>query len=256
MLLAIDTGNTNTVFALFKGNDLRHSWRCKTESSRSEDEYAVFLKQLFDLEGVKWSDVSAVIISSVVPDANFHLVNLCRKYLDIKPIIVDIKNTNIEIDLDNPDEIGADRLVNAAGVTANYKTPAIVIDFGTATTFDVIDKGGIYRGGVIAPGVRLSMSALSDKAAKLPQITIKKPKNIIGKNTIDAMKSGMYWGYIGTIENIIGQIKSELGEDIFVLATGGLAPLYASSTDVIDEVDESLIFKGLLAIYNNQKSKS
>ncbi len=256
MLLAIDTGNTNTVFALFKGNSLEHSWRCKTESSRSADEYAVFLKQLFDLEDVKWSDINDIIISSVVPDTNFHLVNLCRKYLNIKPIIVDMKNANVVIDLDNPNEIGADRLVNAAGVIANYQTPAIVIDFGTATTFDVIDKGGIYRGGVIAPGVRLSMSALSDKAAKLPQITIKKPKSIIGKNTIDAMKSGMYWGYIGLIENIIEKIKTELDEPAFVLATGGLAPLYASSTKVIDQVDESLIFKGLLAIYNNQKSEN
>ncbi len=254
MLLAIDIGNTNSVFALFNGDDLMHSWRCKTESSRSADEYAVFLNQLFDLVSVSWKDINAVIISSVVPDTNFHLMQLCEKYLNTTPKFIDIGNTNISIDLDNPTEIGADRIVNAAAVIKHYNLPAIVIDFGTATTFDVIDKDGIYKGGVIAPGIRLSVDALTKRAAKLPKVNIEKPKNIIGTNTLDAMKSGMYWGYIGLIDTIVEKIKHEIGDNISIIATGGLASLYAQSTKSIDIVDENLIFKGLLEIHKQESN--
>ena len=256
MLLTIDVGNTNTVFALFDGDELTHSWRCATEKSRSVDEYAVFLNQLFELEKLSWKNISDIIISSVVPDANFHLTKLSNKYLSTEPIFVDSITADITIDLDQPEEIGADRLVNAVAVSSHYNLPAIVIDFGTATTFDVIDEGGVYRGGVIAPGIRLSVEALTNRAAKLPQINIEKPEKIIGKNTRDAMKSGMYWGYIGIIETIINRIQNELGKDVFVLATGGLASLYAQSTDAIDQVDENLISKGLLEIYKKIKKKN
>ncbi len=252
MLLVIDVGNTNTVFAVFEKEAQEHSWRCKTESSRSSDEYAVFLKQLFELVDIKWSDIHDVVISSVVPDANFHLTNLCRKYINFEPFFVNSSSVDIEIDLDNPDEIGADRIVNAVAVNAHYRLPAVVIDFGTATTFDVIDKGGVYKGGVIAPGIRLSVDALTSHTAKLPQINIEKPDNVIGKNTAEAMKSGMYWGYIGVIETIINKIKAEMGCEVFVIATGGLASLYAQSTKAIDTVDENLIFKGLIEIYKKE----
>ncbi len=258
MLLAIDVGNTNMVFALFKGDELKHSWRCKTETSRSADEHAVFLKQLFDLVSVNWVDINDVIISSVVPDANFHLTQLCNKYLNIEPFFINSNSTDLKIDLDNPKEIGADRIVNAAAVIKHYKLPAIVIDFGTATTFDVIDKNAHYKGGVIAPGIRLSAEALTKRAAKLPQINIEKPKNIIGTNTLDAMKSGMYWGYIGVIDTIIEKISLEIDGDndnISVIATGGLASLYAQNSKAIDIVDENLIFKGLLEIYKKEKLK-
>ncbi|MCB1782909.1 MAG: type III pantothenate kinase [Alphaproteobacteria bacterium] len=254
MLLAIDIGNTNTVFALYDEDELTESWRCKTESARSADEYAVFLNQLFDLSSTNWTDIQDIIVSSVVPDVTFHIEKFCRKYLDCAPLFVDANCTNLIIDLDMPGEIGADRIVNAVAVTAHYQTPAIVIDFGTATTFDVIDTGGIYRGGVIAPGVRLSLEALSRRAAKLPLIGIQKPSRLIGKNTTDAMQSGMYWGYIGLIEGIIEKIEQEMGQDAFVIATGGLAPLYAQSTDVIHAVDEHLILKGLLQIYKDNKN--
>ncbi len=253
MLLVIDVGNTNTVFAVFENDEMEHSWRCKSECSRSADEYAVFLKQLFDLVGIKWSDIHDIIISSVVPDTNFHLGKLCEKYLNAKPFFVNPSSVDIEIDLENPDEIGADRIVNAVAVSSHYNLPAIVIDFGTATTFDVIDKDGVYLGGVIAPGIRLSVDALTSHAAKLPQINIEKPDNVIGKSTLAAMKSGMYWGYIGVIETIIAKIKAEMDCDLFVLATGGLAPLYAENSEVIDIVDENLIFKGLLEIYKKSK---
>ncbi len=254
MLLAIDTGNTNTVFAIFQNDELKYSWRCQTEKSRSADEYAVFLKQLLDLENVTWDDVNDVIISSVVPDTNFHLERFCEKYITCKPIFVSEKIVDIAVDLDQPQEVGADRLVNAVAVTKFYDTPAVVIDFGTATTFDVIDTGGIYRGGVIAPGIRLSIEALTNRAAKLPQINIEKPQKVIGKSTLQAMKSGMYWGYIGVIETIITKITDEMGKKPYVIATGGLAPLYAESTDIIDVVDDNLIFKGLLEIYKNYKN--
>lgn len=253
MLLAIDIGNTNTVFALFEGRELKHSWRCKTEKSRSADEYAVFLNQLFEMIKARWDDISDVIVSSVVPDTNFHIGMFSTKYLKIEALFVDAACVDLTIDLDHPSEIGADRLVNSVAVMAHYKPPAIVIDFGTATTFDVIDEGGIYRGGVIAPGIKLSVEALTSRAAKLPQISIENPGKVIGKNTLAAMQSGMYWGYIGLIEGIVSKIKAETGKKMIVIATGGLAPLYAQSTEVIDVVDDELIFKGLLEIYLNKK---
>jgi len=253
MLLAIDVGNTNTVFALFKGDILCHSWRCATEASRSVDEYAVFLKQLFDLENIKWSDIGDVIISSVVPDTDFHLTELCRKSFNTEPLFVNAALSNIKTDLEQPNEIGADRVASVVAVIAHYQLPAVVIDFGTATTFDVIDDQGVYQGGIIAPGVRLSVEALTLRAAKLPKIKIEKPDKVIGKNTLQAMQSGMYWGYIGVIDTIIEKIKSELGSDVFVIATGGLAPLYTQSTDNIHEVDGDLILKGLLEIYKKEK---
>lgn len=257
MLLAIDVGNTNTVFALFKNDDLKHFWRCKTESSRSADEYAVFLNQLFELVKVSWTDINDVVVSSVVPETNFNLDRLCEKYIHKDPIFISSKSVcGITIDLDQPKEIGSDRLVNAVAASKHYTLPAIVIDFGTATTFDVIDEGGIYRGGAIAPGVRLSVEALTSRAAKLPRINIEKPDSVVGKSTLAAMQSGMYWGYVGLIETIVKQIKTESGKDFTVIATGGLAPLYAQSAECIDAVDENLIFKGLLEIYKSHKKQS
>lgn len=255
MLLTIDVGNTNTVFAVFSDDGvLQNFWRCATESSRSSDEYAVFLKQLLDLVNLNWNDISDVAVSSVVPDTNFHIGQFCRKYISAEPLFIDSKTvTGITVDLDNPQEIGADRLVNAVAVKAHYDLPAIVIDFGTATTFDVIDTGGIYRGGVIAPGVRLSMEALTSRAAKLPKINIENPGHVIGKNTLDAMQSGMYWGYIGMIDTIVERIKAECHSDMHVIATGGLAPMYAENAKSIDVVDEHLIFKGVLDVYKSHK---
>lgn len=253
MLLAIDIGNTNTVFALFAGQDMKHFWRCKTEKARSADEYAVFLNQLFEMVKVTWTDIAHVIVSSVVPDTNFNIDMFVKKYLKVEPLFVDAACVDLIIDLDHPSEIGADRLVNSVAVMAHYKAPAIVIDFGTATTFDVIDEGGIYRGGVIAPGIKLSIEALTSRAAKLPQIVIENPGKVIGKNTMAAMQSGMYWGYIGLIEGIVSKIKAEMNKGMIVIATGGLAPLYAQSTKVIDVVDDELIFKGLLEIYLKKK---
>ena len=256
MLLAIDIGNTNTVFALFEGEILKQSWRCRTESARSVDEYAVFLRPLFEMAGIDWGDVSSVIVGSVVPDADLHIERFARKYVNQPGFFVSAATIEgLKINLDRPGELGADRIVNAVAVIAHYRTPAIVIDFGTATTFDVIGADGTYQGGVIAPGVRLSIEALHSRAAKLPRVGVKKPPAVIGKNTSDAMQSGMYWGYIGLIEGIVAQIRQELGGNVFVLATGGLAPVYAQSTETIDQVDEHLTLKGLLNIHNKQKKQ-
>lgn len=256
MLLAIDAGNTNTVFAVYEGDKLLDLWRCEASATRGADEYAVFLSNLCELAGIKLSSIKDVIICSVVPEANFHLRRFCQKYLNCTPMLVDEEMAEIPIDLERPEEVGADRLVNAVAVARNYKTPAVVIDFGTATTFDVIDKDGHYRGGAIAPGVNLSLDALHRVAAKLPRVSVGKPDSVIGTNTVQAMRSGVYWGYTGLVEGIIERIEEELGVKPFIIATGGLAPLFARDIAAIKEVDEELTLKGLLYIYQQQQEKN
>lgn len=254
MLLAIDIGNTNTVFAVYSGNDLVHSWRCETAAKRSPDEYAAFLNQLFDLAELQLTAIKDVIISSVVPEANFQLRKFCQTYIKQEPEFISKDNVPVTIDLDRPEDVGADRLVNAVAVTEHYRLPAIVIDFGTATTFDVITKDGHYAGGVIAPGIQLSIEALNKAAAKLPKVSVAKPDRVIGKATVEAIQSGMYHGYQSLIEGLVKRISDELGDKPYVIATGGLAPLFANNTNAIDLADENLTLKGLLKIYQNQKN--
>jgi len=256
MLLAIDIGNTNTVFALFdEGREhVLYSWRCITFSGHSSDEYTAFLRPLFVQEGLEFSDVSGVIIASVVPEADFQIRSFSRNCLGHDPVFVIHDFLNIIVDLDNPEEVGADRLVNAVAVYEFYQAPAIVIDFGTATTFDVIDEHGAYAGGSIAPGINLSIEALGRAAAKLPQVSIEKPDRAIGKNTIEAIHSGVFWGYVGLIERILKQITSEMdGSRPFILATGGLAPLFEPHIEDISIVDCDLTLKGLQKIYKDHK---
>lgn len=249
MLLAIDVGNTNTVFAVFKGDSLIDRWRIHTDHGRSADEYAAFLNQVFDLSGLKLKKITDVLVSSVVPETNFHVGRLCEKYIGAVPVFISKDNVPIDLKVDRPEDVGADRLVNALAVKAHYSTPAIVIDFGTATTFDVIDADGAYAGGVIAPGIDLSMRALHQAASKLPKISVRKPDAVIGKSTVEAMRSGVYWGYAGLIEGIVGGIREELGGDVLVLATGGLAGLFSRDSHVIQKVDEDLTLKGLYEIH-------
>jgi type III pantothenate kinase len=253
MLLAIDIGNTNTVFAVYKGEKSIGLWRCQTSASRSVDEYAAFLHEMFSIQGLSWDKVKDAIISSVVPDADFHVRKFCKTYLKVDPMFVTAAMADIAVSIDKPEEVGADRLVNAAAIKAFYQYPAIVIDFGTATTFDVVNAKGHYAGGVIAPGINLSLEALHRAAAKLPRVGVKKPERVIGKSTVGAIQSGIYWGYIGLIEGLVEKISKEMNEKPFVLATGGLAPLFADSTNVINAVDEELTLKGLLRIYGIQK---
>jgi type III pantothenate kinase len=260
MLLAIDIGNTNTVFAVYQNDKLKaflkSSWRFQTIAARTSDEYAALLNQVFTLEGISWGKVVDVIVSSVVPDADFNVRKFCKKYMKKEPTFITAKMAGIKVEIDKPEEVGADRLVNAIAVREHYKIPAIVIDFGTATTFDVINAKGHYAGGVIAPGINLSIEALHRAAAKLPKISIKAPQKAIGKSTVTAIQSGIYWGYIGLIEGLVERISKEMGgKKPFVLATGGLAPLFADNTKVINAVDEELTLKGLLCIYKDLKKK-
>jgi type III pantothenate kinase len=254
MLLAIDAGNTNIVFAIFEGEILRGSWRSSTETKRTADEYAVWFTQLMALAELKPAQVDACIIASVVPEVVFNLVTLVKRYFKITPRIVGEGHLNlgIGIKIDQPEEVGADRLVNAVAARTLVPAPCIVVDFGTATTFDLIDEEGDYAGGVIAPGINLSLQALYMAAAKLPRVALKRPDKVVGKGTITAMQSGIFWGYIGLIEGLIGRIRAESGHtDMPVIATGGLAPLFAGATSVIDKVESDLTLLGLRLIHLN-----
>jgi len=256
MLLAIDIGNTNIVFALCDENSTQAQWRISTEANRTADEYAVWLFALMNLQGFSPADVNGAILSSVVPDANFTLKSFIRQYLRTEPVMV----TNGEVDLgmkvliDNPRELGADRLLNAYAAWQTWKQPLIVIDFGTATTFDVVSGAGDYLGGVIAPGINLSLEALQRAASKLTGIAIAHPAKVVGTNTISAMQSGIYFGYAGMIEGIVSGIVKERGEAMKVVATGGLAPLYADATPIIEHVDADLTIRGLRLVYERLRT--
>ncbi|MDX1949143.1 MAG: type III pantothenate kinase [Rickettsiales bacterium] len=250
MLLAIDIGNTNIVFGIFEGKKngkFLSSFRFETRHNRTADEYFALFQPLFQKLNVK-NKITKVIISSVVPQTDFEIESFCKKHLSINPTKVsEVKNKlNIEIKIDNPNELGADRLVNAISAYDLIKKSCIVIDFGTATTFDVIDENGNYIGGVIASGVNLSIKALQEATSKLPKIAIKKPNKAIGKNTIEAMQAGVYYGYLGMVERIIDEIKSENKNIKKVIATGGLASFFKSKK--IDLIDENLTLKGLQII--------
>lgn len=254
MLLAIDEGNTNTVFAVFEGERLKGQWRISTEPQRTADEYAVWLGQLFALDGLGFNDIDDAVISTVVPQGLRALVELSRQYAKCDPLVVttDI-DLGLAVKLDRPEEVGADRLVNAVAAHATFDGALVLIDFGTATTFDAIDAQGAYCGGVIAPGINLSLEALHQAAAMLPRIAVEKPALVIGNSTISAMQSGIYWGYVGLIEGIVARMKAEFGEPMRSVATGGLAPLFAGATPEIDEVAPDLTMRGLLEIHRRNR---
>lgn len=252
MLLAIDAGNTNTVFAVYDGEEQKGLWRAATDTRRTADEHFVWLAQLLAVEGVSAADIDAAIISTVVPASLFNLTRLCARYFDVEAIVVGDPGVDlgIEVDLDNPGEVGADRLVNAVAAKSKYGGPLILIDFGTATTFDVIDPAGDYVGGIIAPGANLSMEALHMAAAKLPLVAVRQPQRIVGRNTVQAMQSGIFYGYLSLIEGLVQRIRREREEpELRAIATGGLAPLFYGATDIIHAVDRDLTLRGLLEIY-------
>lgn len=256
MLLAIDSGNTNIVFAVFDdAGTIRGEWRSSTSANRTADEYGVWLTQLMQLESLKREDVTAAIIASVVPATFFSLKTLCRKYFHAEPLVVGEEGVDLGLNIliDRPEEVGADRLVNAVAAGAQFGGPLIVVDFGTATTFDIVDKGGNYAGGIIAPGINLSLEALHMAAAKLPRVAIGRPKRVIGKSTVEAMQSGIFWGYVGMIEGLVARIRKETGLEMQVVATGGLAPMFMGAVDCIQKSDSQLTLKGLLAIHRRNK---
>ena len=250
VLLVIDMGNTNTVFALFDGDEMLGQWRISTDTNRTAEEYAVWLNQLMALDGHDSRRIGAAIVSSVVPQGIFGLRALCRRYFGCVALVVgDDVDIGIDIAIDRPDEVGADRLVNAVGAHSRYPGALIVVDFGTATTFDVISDSGAYLGGVIAPGVNLSLESLHGAAAQLPRVAVKRPRTVIGGGTISAMQSGVYWGYIGLIEGIVARVRAEYGGPMTVIATGGLAALFEEGTSVIQQVDSDVTMRGLLEIF-------
>ncbi len=257
MLLAIEQGNTNTLFAIHDGETWTSQWRAATESSRTADEYAVWLFQLLAMAGLNFSMLDACIISSVVPQSIFNLRNLARRYLHVEPVVIgENADLGIPVRIDKPSEAGADRLVNAIGAHAVYSGPLIVIDSGTATTFDVVAADGGFEGGVIAPGINLSMEALHAAAAKLPRVAIQKPARVIGKDTVGAMQAGVFWGYIALIEGLIARIKAEYPVPMTVVATGGVASLFHGATETIDHFDPDLTIRGLLEIHRRNSPKA
>jgi len=253
MLLAIDSGNTNVVFAVYEGDELQGVFRCANDPNRTADEYAVWLTQLMTLRGIPEGAIAGCIIASVVPQGLFNLVSLCERYFGGPPMVIGEEGVNLgfKVLIDRPEQVGADRLVNVVSAYSRYGGPAILIDFGTATTFEVVDTDGNYCGGVIAPGINLSAEALHMASAQLPRIRIEPTDKVLGKATVPAMKSGIFWGYISMIEGLVGRIRKEFGvEDMQVIATGGLASLFAESTDVIEITDRELTIRGLLEVYN------
>ena len=249
MLLAVEQGNTNTLFAVHDGAEWVAQWRTGTDSTRTADEYAVWLSQLLGLNGLALAALTTCVISTVVPQALFNLRNLSRRYLKVEPLIVgENAELGLDVRIEKPSEAGADRLVNAIGAFTAHGGPLIVVDSGTATTFDVIGADGAFEGGVIAPGINLSMQALHDAAAKLPRIAIQRPAHLIGKGTVEAMQSGVFWGYVSLIEGLIARIKAEYGRPMRVIATGGVASLFEGATDKIDVFDSEITLKGLLEI--------
>lgn len=255
MLLVIDVGNTNTVFALHSGTDWVSSWRSATDATRTADDYAVWLGTLMRMEGIELSRITGCIISSVVPQAKFNFRNLSRRYFDAEPMFVGEPETKlgVPIRIRRPEQVGADRLVAAIGAHILYQGPKLVIDSGTATTFDVVGPDGGFEGGIISPGINLSMRALHDAAAQLPRIAIQKPPQVIGQDTVSAMQSGVFWGYVDLIDGLVNRVKEEYSGALKVIATGGVASLFEGASETIDHFDQSLMEVGLLEVYRRNK---
>ena len=249
MLLAADVGNTNVVFALFEGREVKARWRIATDPRRTGDEYAVWLLQLLEIEGVNREDITQIIFASVVPRADHNLTVLAQKYFGKTPLFAGRGEAawQFEIDVDQPSSLGADRALNIVAAHEKYGGDLIVIDFGTATKFEAIDFNGAYKGGSIAPGINLSLDALVGKTAKLPRIAIRSPEStsVIGRNTEDQMLIGVFWGYVAMMEGIVERMKAEIGRPAEVVATGGLAILFDDATDIFDHVDADLTIQGL-----------
>jgi type III pantothenate kinase len=257
MLLAIDQGNTNTLFAVHDGENWLRQWRTATEASRTADEYAVWLSQLLNLADLSLKDLDGCVISSVVPQSLFNLRNLSRRYLSVEPMVIgDNVELGMEVRIAKPSEAGADRLVDAIGAHITYPGDLIVIDSGTATVFDVVAADGGLEGCAIAPGINLSMQALHEAAANLPRIAIQRPAHVIGRDTVESMQAGVFWGYVAMIEGLVRQIKEEWGKPMTVIGTGGVASLFEGATASIDKFDHDLTIRGLLEIHRRNSGRS
>lgn len=255
MLLTIDCGNTNTVFSLWDGDAILQTWRTSTDHRRTADQYFVWLSTLMQVRGIT-ADVRSVVISSTVPRVVFNLRVLCDRYFDCRPLVVGKPECRLPVPprVEEGVRPGPDRLANAAGAFQRHGGHVVVVDFGTATNFDVVAEDGAYIGGVIAPGVNLSLEALHQGAAALPHVDISRPDHVIGTNTVACIQSGVFWGYTGLIEGITQRIKAEYGRPMKVIGTGGLAALFAQAEDLFDEIEDDLTMYGLRVIHDYNKA--
>jgi type III pantothenate kinase len=254
MIFVMDVGNTNITLGVYRGEQLVHHWRIATIRERTDDEHAVMIQNLFAMANLSFAQIDGIAISSVVPPLMNALESMCIKYFKKKPLIVGpgVK-TGLSIKYENPREVGADRIVNAVAAIEIYGPPLIIVDFGTATTFCVIDEAGQYLGGIIAPGIQISTEALFQRAAKLPRIELVKPSSVIGRNTITSMQSGVIYGFVGQVDGLVNRIRQELPLPFQVIATGGLAELVASESRTIDKTDPFLTLAGLRMIYERNQ---
>jgi type III pantothenate kinase len=252
MLLVIDAGNTNVTLGVFRGAELLVQWRLVTDHNRSSDEYGAEVLSLFEADGLDVKEIDAVVIASVVPPLNPSLSRMIEVGFGLTPVFVDhTTNTGLKILYESPSELGADRIVDAVAAVTKYGAPCIVVDFGTATTFNAVNEAREYLGGVIAPGIMISAEALFSRAAKLPRVEIKRPDKVIGRSTVGAMQSGLYHGYAGLVDGVLEQMIAEMGSKPRVIATGGLAPIIANASRFIQEIDKTLTLDGLRLVYEN-----
>src|SRR5437588_8455432 len=257
MLLVIDIGNTNTSLGVFDGDSLVAHWRLTTERARTVDEWGVLARNLFALTGFDFKSIDAIAVASVVPPLNFTLRRMAETYFELTPLFIDhTVDTGLKILYKPPSDVGADRIVDAVAAIHKYGSPCIVVDFGTATTFDAINATGEYLGGVITPGITISSDALFERAAKLPRVEIKRPQKVIGSATVEAMQSGLYYGYVGLVDGILRRMIDELGGSPRVMATGGLAPLIAKGSGFVETADGHLTLDGLRLVYERTRKSS
>lgn len=255
MIFVLDIGNTNTVMGVCEENKLIHEWRIKTDRYKTEDEFGMLIKSLLEHQNIALRDINGIIMSSVVPPIMFALEKMCNKYFHQQPLVIgkEMVQSYLKMAYPNPKEIGADRIVNAVGAIEEYSAPLVIIDFGTATTYCYINENKAYQGGLITPGIHISLEALYSKASKLPKIEIQAPENIIGSSTVEAMQSGVFYGYVGQVDGIVKRMKAGKQPEPKVIATGGLAALLSEASETIDYVDKHLTLKGLHLIYQKNK---